>query len=317
MNQKHSRYYLIASGALNILLLILVLRLSANQQNVTEKAPDLPLQPPSGNPVYLTEDPAPAEAPIPQPTSQQVDAVVDPSLPEKGAEEQRQRIMRALTDNLTNPGMNQAIWNQQRIVLSEKYRDLIKQLGLNGDEAEYFLDLLTARQMLYVNVGMKQMTGALTAEELQTLWQQTQLGIEPINKEIDSFLNNSSDSELMAYYERTEIERTAVDTLEKECERNGLQLPEGNREQLIALIMDEQEKVGFGENFDGDFSKLTEADIARHQEEMSALAPRITQQASGILNAAQLAIWEATYIEYTKDQANWLRMIRQMSQTAE
>jgi len=248
---------------------------------------------------------------------QQADQLIDPSLPQKAAEKQRQRIIRNLTDNLTTPGMNREIWNQQNIVLTEKYRDLIKQLGLNEEEATYFLDLMTARQMLYVDVGMKQMTGALSAEELQALWQKTQAGVEPINKEIDYFLNNSNDSELVAYYERTEVERAATSTFEKECLRSGTPLPEGSEEQLISIIMNEQEKTDLVTQFNSDVSKLTEADIVRHQEEMTALAPIITQRASNILNPEQLAMWETTYMEYIENQANRFRMIRQMTQTAE
>jgi hypothetical protein len=308
MNHKKLRNCLVISGALNILLVASVLLLIADRKNPATENAETFAQPSSLEP---TPPPRPA------PATENPDQSIEPSAVETATEEQRQRIMSNLTDNLTTPGMNQAIWDQQRIVLSDKYGDLIKQLSLNEEETEYFLDLLTARQMLYVNVGMKQMTGALTAEELQALLQQTEAGVKPINQEIDSFLNSSSDSELMTYYDRTEIERVATKSFAKECGKNGISLPKGCEEQLISMIMSEQEKTDFATQFNGDLSTVTETDIAKHEEEMVALSFSITQQASSVLTPAQLDIWETTYMEYVKNQANYLRMVRQMTQAAE
>jgi hypothetical protein len=317
MNHKKLRNCLVISGALNILLVASVLLLIADRKNPTTENAETFAQSSSLEPAHLIADLETTPPPRPAPATENPDQFIDPSEIEAATKEQRQRIMSNLTDNLTTPGMNRAIWDQQRIVLSEKYSALIKQLGLNEEEATYFLDLLTARQMLYVNVGMKQMTGALTAEELQALWQQALAGVEPINQEIDSFLNSSSDSELMEYYDRTEVERVATTTFAKECERNGMSLPEGSEEQLISIIMSEQEKTDLATQFNGDYSQLTEADIVRHQEEMNALTPIIAERASSILKPEQLSIWETTYMEYVKNQANWLRMVRQMTQAAE
>lgn len=320
MNHKQLRNYLIFSGVLNILLVISIVLLITDKKKLTSgEAGDLSQLSPL-EPKHMIADSEASEKSLTShavSTTEHSDQVMSPSEVEFATEKQRQRIMNNLTDNLTTPGMNKAIWDQQRTVLSDKYSDLIKQLGLNEDETAYFLDLLTARQMLYVNVGMKQMTGALTAEELQALLQQTEAGVQPINQEIDYFLNNSSDSELMAYYERTEIERIATKSFAKECGQTGISLPEECEEKLISLIMSEQEKTTFVRDFNSDPSKLTEAGIAKHEEEMAALSPSITQQASSILTPEQLTIWEHTYMEYVKNQANWLRMVRQMTQPAE
>jgi|GEM_PF-6646947 len=317
MNYKQLRNFLIFSGVLNILLVVSVLLLIANKKKPTTGKTGTPSQLASLDPIHLTADSEKTPSSHPVPKTEHSDQSMNPSEVEAASEKQRQRIMSNLTDNLTTPGMNQAIWDQQRIVLIDKYSDLIRQLGLNEEETTYFLDLLTARQMLYVNMGMKQMTGALTAEEQQALLQQTDAGVKPINQEIDYFLNSPGDSELMAYYEQTEIERVATKSFAKECGKNGISLPEGSEEKLISLIMNEQEKTSFATEFNGDPSRITEADIAKHEEEMAKLSPRIAQQASSILTPEQLAIWEPTYMEYVKNQANWLRMVRQMTQPAE
>ena len=84
--------------------------------------------------------------------------------------EQRERLMRNIADNLAMPGMNEMIQQQQRVLMSDKYRSLIKTLGLNPKEEAYLMDLLTARQMLQVDFGMKLMTGMLTeAERLELM----------------------------------------------------------------------------------------------------------------------------------------------------
>ena len=105
-------------------------------------------------------DAAPDSSPVAHPTSPaEVEAV---SVADDGADaggkqddiaaEQRERMMRNIADNLAMPGMNKMIQQQQRVLMADKYRGLIKTLWLNPKEEAYLMDLLSARQMLQAQI---------------------------------------------------------------------------------------------------------------------------------------------------------------------
>lgn len=235
---------------------------------------------------------------------------------EKGAEEQRRRIMRNMAENLQNPGMNQIIAQQQRILIENKYTDLMKALGLNEAESAHFLDLLTARQMLQVDMGMKLMTGVLSPEEKRSLVEKLEKDTKPINEEIDYFLNDADDSEYLKFYEQTEMERSAISGLAEEARRNNVPVDEDLQEELVALVYEEMNNhsftMQFAEGSEPDFSQFTDENISRHVEEMNALSEVMLQRASELLEPEQLLLFEKTYRNYVSSQEQRMRMIQQL-----
>jgi hypothetical protein len=235
---------------------------------------------------------------------------------EEAVEEQRQRIMRNMADNLQNPGMNQIIVQQQRVLMADKYRDLVKALNLNSEETEYFIDLMTTRQMIHVDFGMKLMTGMLSPEEKEHLIQKLQKDVEPINEEIDYFINNDDDSEYLKYFEQTEQQRAAVNAMKSNAQMADMSIDDDTAEELIGIIYEEVNRHSFSvqleENGEPDFSQFNDENINTLINEMNALAPDVVERAAEVLDPDQLALFEQAYLSYVAAEKNRLLMMQQL-----
>lgn len=235
--------------------------------------------------------------------------------------EQKQRLMRNLSDNLAMPGMSRIIRDQQRVLMANQYRPLIETYGLNEKEKEYFLDLLTARQMYHVDMGMKLMTGMLSDEERDEMLKRVGTGINEVNKEIDWFLNNATDSEYFQYYERTEGERAIVDSVSAELNQAGHPLAEGMDKELIAIMHEEISdypfSVQFEENGEPVFSNFTSANIDTFMREMQELRDPMIQEASTVLTPEQLEVFAGSFDQYVAFYDQRLRMVQQLFNPAQ
>jgi hypothetical protein len=231
------------------------------------------------------------------------------------AAEQRERMMRNVAENLAMPGMNEMIQQQQRVLMADKYRSFIKTLRLNPREEEYLMDLLTARQMLQVDFGMKLMTGMLSEEERLELMENLRSGMEEMDKEIDWFLNSDSDSEYYRYYDRTENERATVVSVGNAANQAGHPLDDGVEEELVAILYDELNSYPFSVNLEEDgepvFENFTDANIDTFLQELEQLRGPVFQQAASILDADQLEIFEKSYAQYVAIYEQRLRMMQQ------
>lgn len=230
-------------------------------------------------------------------------------------EEQRERMMRNIADNLAMPGMNKIIQQQQRVLMADKYRSFIKTLGLNPKEEAYLMDLLTARQMLQVDFGMKLMTGMLSETERLELMESLGSGMGELDKEIDWFLNSGTDSDYFRYYDKTEGERTAVASLANAANLAGHSFDDGVEEELVSILYDELTgypfSVNLEENGEPVFENYTDANIDIFLQELEQLRDPVFQQASSILDPDQLAIFEQYYAQYVAFYEQRLRMAQQ------
>ena len=229
-------------------------------------------------------------------------------------EEQRERMMRNIADNLAMPGMNKMIQQQQRVLMADKYQSFIKTLGLSPQEEEYLMDLLTARQMLQVDFGMKLMTGMLSEAERVELMENLGAGMEELGKEIDWFLNSGTDSDYFRYYDRTEGERTAVASVANAANLAGHSFDDGVEEKLVAILYDELTgypfSVNLEENGEPVFESYTDANIDIFLQELELLRDPVFQQASSILSSDQLEIFEQYYAQYIAFYEQRLRMAK-------
>jgi hypothetical protein len=231
------------------------------------------------------------------------------------AAEQRERMMRNIAENLAMPGMNEMIQQQQRVLMADKYRSFIKTLRLSPREEEYLMDLLTARQMMQVDFGMKLMTGMLSEEERLELMANLRSNMEEMDKEIDWFLNSEIDSDYFRYYDKTEGERATVISMGNTANQAGHPLDDGVEEDLVAILYDELNSYPFSVNLEEDgepvFANFTDANIEIFLQELDQLRGPVLQQASAILDADQLEIFEQCYAQYLAFYEQRLRMMQQ------
>ena len=243
------------------------------------------------------------------------DGMGDGGAKDEIAAEQRERLMRNIAENLAMPGMNEMIQQQQRVLMTDKYRNFIKKLRLNPEEEEYLMDLLTARQMLQVDFGMKLMTGMLSEAERTELMENLDAGMEELDKEIDWFLNSDIDSEYFRYYDKTEGERATVLSVENAMSQAGHPFDEGVGEELVAILYEELNSYPFSVNFEENgepvFSNFTDANISTYLQELEQLREPVFREASLIMDSDQLEIFGEYYAQYVAFYAQRLRMIQQ------
>jgi len=249
------------------------------------------------------------------------EVAADPQQREEIESEQKQRLMRNLEANLELPGMNRIIQEQQRVLMADQFSDLIETYGLNDQERDYFLDLLTARQMYHVDLGMKLMTGMLSEEERTELLQRVGAGIDEMNKEIDWFLNNAPDSEYFDYYERTEGERSIVESVSDQLTQSGSPLEEGMDRELIAIMHEQLSSYPFSVNLEENgepvFQNFTSDNIDTFVREMQDLRDPMMQEAAEVLTPEQLEVFAGAFGQYVAFYDQRLRMVQQLFNPAQ
>jgi hypothetical protein len=254
--------------------------------------------------------------PLQDSSTAQTESGLPPAAREEIETEQKQRLMRNLAENLAMPGMTRIIRDQQRVLMAEQFRDLIETYDLNDEEKEYFIDLLTARQMYHVDMGMKLMTGMLSEEERDELLKRVGAGIEEMNEEIDWFLNNETDSEYFDFYERTEGERSVIEAVSARLDEAGQPLAEGMDKELVAImheqISDYPFSVQFEENGEPVFSRFTADNIDVFIGEMEDLREPIMEQAAQVLDEAQLEVFAGSFDQYVAFYDQRFRMVQQL-----
>ncbi|MBN2702801.1 MAG: hypothetical protein JXR23_01185 [Pontiellaceae bacterium] len=230
---------------------------------------------------------------------------------------QKERLMRNISQSLESPGMSQAIMRDQRILVSNKFNDLIEAYDLNPAETEYFLDLLTARRMLQEDLKIRLMTGMLTEDERGLLLQEITAETDALDAEIDWFLNNDLDSQYFRYYERTGHERLFVDSINKKLQQSDAALDEGVKEQLVSMLYNEITTYQpFTVDFEKDglpvFSEYTPEKIDIFLNEMQGLRAPISMRAAQILPPEQAQLLSGAFDEYVSYYEQELRTVQQL-----
>ncbi|MBN2684086.1 MAG: hypothetical protein JXR40_02290 [Pontiellaceae bacterium] len=230
---------------------------------------------------------------------------------------QKERLMRNISQSLGSPGMSQAIMRDQRVLVENQFDDLIAAYGLNAEEKDYFLDLLTARRMRQEELKIRLMTGLLTEEERESLLQEISAETDALDAEIDWFLNNELDSQYFRYYESTEHERLFVDSINKKLEQADETLDEGVKEQLVAMLFDEITTYQpFSVDFEKDgarvFSEFTPENIDTFLSEMQGLKAPISTRAAQMLPPEQAEILSDSFDDYISYYEQELRTVQQL-----
>ena len=235
------------------------------------------------------------------------------------ASEQRQRLMRNISENLKAPGMNQMIHEQQRVLIKAQYENLTESLGLNAEETNYFVDLLTARQMCRVDMGMKLMTGMLSESEREEMIRQVGTEIDELNGEIDWFLNNEADSEYFQYYEQTEGERSVVNSISDQLTQTGDPIGKEINEALVEILHQQIRtypfSVQFEENGEPVFSRFTDENINTFIEEMQELREPVLNEVTQLLNQEQLEVFASSFDQYISFYDQRLHVVKQFFNT--
>lgn len=230
--------------------------------------------------------------------------------------EQKERLMRNISENLESSGLSQMMRVRENRYVTGKYSPLFADFNLNEEERNYFSELLLARQMAQVDLGMKLMTGLLTDEEVGALRNEVEAKVRELNAEIDWFLNNEADSEYFQYYDQTELERLTVFYAGENLRQSGMPLEEGVGEELVGMMYDQITTHDFSVDFENDgapvVSEYTTENIDTFVQEMKELRQPILDSAAQHLSPEQTELFAHSFDQYVSSYEQRLRMQKQI-----
>jgi hypothetical protein len=229
-----------------------------------------------------------------------------------------QRMMRGISKMLDNPAMNKMMAASQRGALDVMYADLAEQFQLEGEEKEYFMELLLARQMNAVDVSMKVMGGNLTKEEQDALSAELKEKNKLMRKEMRYFLNSADDVAEWKFYEKTLQDRMMLSQVEQTLEESGTALSDQTYRQLLEAIHEEKTSFDFSsdlnddENMDMSAERFGPENIENYATDLKALDEKIAERVRAILTSEQFAVFMESQQANTEMLLAQLEMAGQM-----
>jgi hypothetical protein len=162
---------------------------------------------------------------------------------EGGAKKEKGGFMQTMAKMFTDPEMKKAMRGQQAMGVRMMYTDLAKELGLNPEEADQVIELLTDRQLAMTGKSMELMNGGKRDEaKMAELGQEVNASREEFDKQIENVLGKDRYSKLQNY-ERTLGERVAMTQLQQQFAARGMTLEEPQRQNLLQAMVDERLKA--------------------------------------------------------------------------
>ena len=246
--------------------------------------------------------------------------VVDIEQPEELVSEsdEGRRMMENISKMMENPAMNEMIQASQRGALSAMYADMIEYLGLNDEEADYFMDLLMYRQSMQTELAMKLMSGQLNDEEREALQKKMEEVQETYKEEMASFLNDDGDYAHLEFYEKTTTERMMMSQVDKDLSGTAGELASETYEELINIMYSEKESYDYSnnladqDNMDLSSDRFSSSNVDAYANDLQGLNQAILEEASGVLSAEQYSAFESSLTSYTEMQIAQMKMAAQM-----
>ncbi|MBB5351684.1 hypothetical protein HNR46_001923 [Haloferula luteola] len=204
-----------------------------------------------------------------------------------------------------------------KAMAAQWYADLIKDFGLNADEADYFLNLKAQSAAEQQQIGMKLM-GA-NEEERQALMEEIEQSQKDNEEAIQSFLNDDQDFASYQHYEKRLAEHQQLDTLRQSMA--GTQSPlRPEQEDALVEAMYEARTQHQSVDWNGTegFAALEAADAReRFEKDWDTQNAAVLQQASEVLDDPQMKTFR-TYREQMKEmQLMGIEMAQKMFQRTE
>ncbi|HEX5218662.1 MAG TPA: hypothetical protein VFZ59_03780 [Verrucomicrobiae bacterium] len=213
-----------------------------------------------------------------------------------------------LAKMMEDPETKKMIREQQRTVLDQLYSPLIKQLGLQPDQAEQFKDLL-ADNMLKSAEKATSLFGTDSATNRTEMVAKLTEEQKSFDELVRGFLGESGYAQYKDY-QLTAGERTQLNQFRQTMGSENA-LTDQQTDQLLAFMREEKQAVtaaGGMASFDGQDpasmqAMFTGEGIDKVLQNQEAIGKRVFERARGVLSESQLAA-------FGKFQANQLQMMR-------
>jgi hypothetical protein len=213
-----------------------------------------------------------------------------------------------LAKMMEDPDTRKMIREQQRTMIEQLYSPLVKQLGLQPDEAEQFKDLL-ADNMIKAAEKATSMFGGDSATNRTEMIARLTEEQKSFDELVRGFLGESRYAQYKDY-QQTVGERTQLNQF-RQTMGNENALSDQQTDQLLAFMREEKQAVaaaGGMASFDGQDPATMQAmfsgeGIDKLLQNQEAIGKRVYERARGVLSETQLTA-------FGKFQTSQLQMMR-------
>ncbi len=223
------------------------------------------------------------------------------------------RTLRQMSEN----PVGQAMMSQGvKAMASVLYQDLIDDFALSDEEAGYFLDLQASMFARQQQLGMRMM-GAADAAERESIIGEIEAMKDEHDEAVKTFLNHDEDFARYEAFEERLPERQQLDGIRSSMEAAGAPLEAGQEDALVEAMYEARHVQSSATDWNGTegIEAIARGDARqRFEQEWDHNSRRTLEGAGEVLDAGQLAAFEA-YLEQMKEvQLMGLKMAERMFQ---
>jgi hypothetical protein len=206
--------------------------------------------------------------------------------PAKKEENSAKGFAQSLASMMKDPAMKDTLRTQMKMALEPMYGGLLQDLGLKGEDADAFRELLVERQMAAVNLGAQLMDGSLSEEEQKKVMAQ----IEKDQAQVDDMIKNMLGEENYARYkdyQKAEQERMLISQYRQQLSGSGVTLDRATENKLVAAMSaarDEERKSS--SYFDAQKAQPSQFDgaaVTKYMQQEKNIADRTLDVARGFM----------------------------------
>ena len=196
---------------------------------------------------------------------------------------------------MKDPAMKDMMKAQMRSQMDVMYRDLFDMLGLDSDKQEKLSKLLADRSGSGMEMGFAMMGGEkLSPEVMKQKSDEVKKQMEASDKLLKDLLGEKDHAQFDRY-EKSQVERQQLKTLNSQLKDKGIALSEEAESQLMDAMYQERTNfkydVDFADQKSFDPEKFTEANMNRYAEQQKSLQGQVLKRAEKILSTEQLEIF--------------------------
>ncbi len=248
-----------------------------------------------------------------------VPAPVAPSPPSSpAADPTKAKSFGAMASAMLNtPVMREMMVRTQKAGLERRFADLMNQLGLSPEDRTRFIDLLSDKQMLTIDTGLKMMSGNLSADERAAVVQQIKDANAASEAKIRDFFGNDATYATYQDYVVQQPLRAQVTALGTSLANAGQPMTAEQSNALATVMSDARKNVIFS----GNFTDPTNTDpqtimngpaMDTYFQEQAQLQSQIADRAATFLSPEQVAALrqaQTTRLEQTRKSMEMARQV--------
>ncbi len=213
---------------------------------------------------------------------------------------------------IKNPAMQSIINSQQGVLKQMAYRDLMDKLKLSPAERDYMQNLLVAKQMDKINIGMELVNPALSPDEKAAVVQQFRQAQQTDEANVHAFLNDDADFATYQAYSQHEPEHTEVGMVETALANGSEPLDSNSADALVNLLDATRQNFQFTVDFNnesnyGNPALLTGGNVNKFLDEEAQFQAQVADKAAQLLTPVQLNAFkqnQAAMMQMTKQKMN-------------